>query len=114
MAEPLTPGAFYDSARDFARTALEAHHAQDYSRMAVDAGTALEHLVKACLATRSSALLVELKGEADFQSPGPKPAGPERPGDDPAQGHHDRHHVAGRHAREAGRQLAGLACALLP
>jgi hypothetical protein len=68
MAEPLTPDAFYDSARDFARTALEAHHAQDYRRMAVDAGTALEHLVKACLATRSPALLVELRGEANFQS----------------------------------------------
>ena len=68
MAEPLTPDAFYDSGRDFARTALEAHHVQDYRRMAVDAGTALEHLVKACLATRSPALLVELKGEASFQS----------------------------------------------
>ena len=36
--------------------------------MAVDAGTALSVFVKACLATRSPALLVELKGEANFQS----------------------------------------------
>jgi hypothetical protein len=68
VAEPLTPDAFHESAREFARTALEAHHVQDYRRMALDAGTALEHLVKACLAARSPALLTELRGEANFHS----------------------------------------------
>lgn len=68
MVESFTSDAFYESAQDFARTALEAHHAQDYRRMALDAGTALEHLVKACLADRSPALLTELRGEANFYS----------------------------------------------
>ena len=36
--------------------------------MALDAGTALEHLVKACLAARSPALLTELRSEANFYS----------------------------------------------
>jgi hypothetical protein len=47
---------------------MEAHYAEDYRRMALDAGTALEHLVKACLAVRSPALLVELKSESNFYS----------------------------------------------
>jgi len=33
-------------------TTLQAHHARDYRRVALDAGTALEHLLKACLAAR--------------------------------------------------------------
>jgi hypothetical protein len=33
----------------------------DHQRVAIDAGTALEHLSKACLARRSPALLTELK-----------------------------------------------------
>jgi hypothetical protein len=65
---PLTPDALYDSAREFAGTALAAHHDQKYRRVAVDAGTALEHLAKACLAQRSPALLTELKSEANFPS----------------------------------------------
>lgn len=65
---PLTPDALYNSAREFAGTALAAHHDQKYRRVAVDAGTALEHLAKACLAKRSPALLTELKGEANFPS----------------------------------------------
>jgi len=58
MAEAFSVNGFYDSARDFARTALEAHHAENYRRVALDAGTALEHLAKACLVNRSPALLV--------------------------------------------------------
>jgi len=68
MALPVTPDAFYDGAKEFAHSALEAHHAGKYRRVAIDAGTALEHLAKACLARRSPALLTELKGERNFQS----------------------------------------------
>lgn len=67
MTTDLSPEAFYESAREFAETALQAHHARQYRRVALDAGTALEHLAKACLATRSPALLSELKGEGSFQ-----------------------------------------------
>lgn len=63
MVVPLTPDAFYDSAREFAETALAAHHARKYRRVAIDAGTALEHLAKACLAKRSPGLLAEMKNE---------------------------------------------------
>lgn len=65
---PLTPDAFYGRARDFAQTALVAHHAREHARVALDAGTAIEHLAKACLATRSPALLVDLRGEGNFTS----------------------------------------------
>jgi hypothetical protein len=68
MAAPLSPDAFYESARGFARSALRAHHDQEYRRVTLDAGTALEHLIKAALATRSPALLTELRGEANFRS----------------------------------------------
>jgi hypothetical protein len=68
MVGSLTPDAFYISAREFAQTALEAHHAERYRLVAVHAGTALEHLAKACLARRSPALLTELKGETNFPS----------------------------------------------
>jgi hypothetical protein len=61
VAVDLSPEAFYESARSFAGTALRAHHARDHRRVALDAGTALEHLLKACLVSRSPALLVELK-----------------------------------------------------
>ena len=66
MTAPLSPEAFYDSARGFATTALQAHHTRDYRRVTVDAGTALEHLAKACLAKRSAALLCDLRGEPSF------------------------------------------------
>jgi len=68
MADPFSPDAFYDSARDFALSALEAHHAGNHRRVPLDAGTALEHLAKACLAKRSPALLAELKGEPAVSS----------------------------------------------
>jgi hypothetical protein len=68
MVNSPTPDTLYDSAREFAESALEAHHARKYRRVALDAGTALEHLAKACLATRSPALLTELRGEASFPS----------------------------------------------
>ena len=41
--------------------ALGAHYRGDHQRVAGDAGTALEHLTKACLASRSPALLADLK-----------------------------------------------------
>jgi len=69
VADPLSPGAFYESARDFAQRALQAHHAREFHRVALEAGTALEHLAKACLSRRSPALLVELgRGERSFGS----------------------------------------------
>jgi hypothetical protein len=56
------PGAeeLFASARSFARTALDAHSLPDARRAAMDAGTALEHLIKACLAKRSPVLLLDL------------------------------------------------------
>jgi len=68
MAAPFSSDAFYASAREFARHALEAHHAADHQRVPLDAGTALEHLAKACLAKRSTALLAELKNESSIYS----------------------------------------------
>ena len=68
MAVSFTPEAFYDGARDFAQTALVAHHAQQHRRVALDAGTSLEYLLKACLASRSPALLTELRNEGNFSS----------------------------------------------
>jgi hypothetical protein len=74
---------FYDSARSFARTALEAQNAGDVRRTFMDAGTALEHLIKGCLAKRSPVLLLELDernwgalllvlGEADVVAKAPR------------------------------------------
>jgi hypothetical protein len=68
MAAQFTPDAFYESAHEFAGTALRAHHARQYRRAALDAGMVLEHLAKACLARRSPALLTELKDERSFSS----------------------------------------------
>jgi hypothetical protein len=69
MADPLSRDAFYQSARDCAQRALQAHHARESHRVALEAGTTLEHLAKACLVRRSPALLIELgKGEGSFGS----------------------------------------------
>src|SRR5260221_988091 len=68
MVGSLTPDTFYISAREFAQTALDVHHAERHRLVALHAGTALEHLAKACLARRSPALLTDLKGEASFPS----------------------------------------------
>ena len=68
MSDPFSTEAFCESAREFARSALEAHHAGNHRRVPIDAGTALEHLAKACLADRSPALLAEMKGEGSVAS----------------------------------------------
>jgi hypothetical protein len=68
MADPFSPEALHGSAREFALSALEAHYARNHRRVPLDAGTALEHLAKACLARRSPALLAELKNESGFLS----------------------------------------------
>jgi hypothetical protein len=68
MADPFSPDAFYASAQEFALSALEAHHAGNHRRVPLDAGTALEHLAKACLARRSPALLAELKNDSSVSS----------------------------------------------
>jgi hypothetical protein len=65
---PLTVDGFIESAREFASEALDAYIARKFRRVALDAGTALEHLAKACLASRSPALLTELRGEGNFVS----------------------------------------------
>src|SRR5258708_19086988 len=64
----LTAESFVVGAREFAQTALDAHRAKQYRRLAIDAGTTLEHLAKACLVKRSPALITELKGEGSFPS----------------------------------------------
>jgi hypothetical protein len=61
MVTAPTVRELYKSAAKFARSALDAHHEGDHQRVALDAGTSLEHLTKACLAKRSPALLVELR-----------------------------------------------------
>ncbi len=68
VIDMFTPDSFYSSARKFARTALIANNERDFRRVAVDAATCLEHLAKACLASRSPGLLVELKNERNFSS----------------------------------------------
>lgn len=68
MAGFLTPDAFCESAMEFAQSALDAHRARRFRRVAIDAATSLEHLAKASLAKRSPALLAELRNEANFSS----------------------------------------------
>jgi hypothetical protein len=51
-ADLFSSGAFHESARDFALSALEAHQAVKNRRVPLDAGTTLEHLAKACLVTQ--------------------------------------------------------------
>jgi hypothetical protein len=68
MTVPFSADAFYASAKQFAVSALQAHHAGDHRRVPLDAGTALEHVLKASLAQRSPALLAELKGESSWGS----------------------------------------------
>jgi hypothetical protein len=68
MADRFSPDAFCASAREFALSALEAHHAGNHRRVPIDAGTALEHLAKACLARRSPALLAELRSGSGVTS----------------------------------------------
>lgn len=68
LPDSLTLEGLYGSAVDFARAALDAYHSDDPLRLAIDAGTALEHLAKACLVSRSPALLVELRNEGSWYS----------------------------------------------
>ncbi len=69
MTSPLTPQRLYESARWFAHTGLQDHHDEKFQRAAISLGIALDHLAKACLASRSPALLAaDMKGEASFRS----------------------------------------------
>jgi hypothetical protein len=61
MVTAPTARELYASAAKFAQYALGAHHRGDHQQVAIDAGTVLVHLTKACLANRSPALLAELK-----------------------------------------------------
>jgi hypothetical protein len=65
---PYSSGSFIESAREFASAALDAHVTGNFRRVALEAGTALEHLAKACLASRSPGLLTELRNENNFSS----------------------------------------------
>lgn len=51
----------FASAQRYARAALTEYYTGDRARTPLEAGTSLEHLVKACLAKRSPTLLVDLK-----------------------------------------------------
>lgn len=68
LADPFSPEAFYTSAHDLAHRALEAHNAGDYRCVPLFAGTAIEHLAKACLAQRSPALLAEMRRDSNIRS----------------------------------------------
>jgi hypothetical protein len=63
-----TSDSLYSSARRYARLALEAHAKDRHHLVALDAGTALEHLAKACLVQRSPVLIAEFKNESSFKS----------------------------------------------
>jgi hypothetical protein len=66
MVDPFTSDTFYTSAREFALCALESHYAGNHRRVPLFAGTAVEHLAKACLAKRSPALLLDLRRDSSF------------------------------------------------
>lgn len=68
VPDAFSSDAFYASAQEFAVSTLEAHHAGNRRRVPIDSGTALEHLAKACLASRSLALLAELRGDSSVTS----------------------------------------------
>jgi hypothetical protein len=64
----LSADAFATSAAEFGRSALIAHAQGNPRRVALDAGTALEHLAKAALSRRSPALLAEMRGPDSWRS----------------------------------------------
>ena len=68
MAYLPTADGLYNSARRYARLTLEAHAKGHHHLVALDAGTALEHLAKACLVRRSPVLIAEFKNENSFKS----------------------------------------------
>lgn len=64
MAEPFRPFSLdgnYDDAADSARAALQAHRRTDYPGFGLAAAAALEHLARACLISRSPALIASMK-----------------------------------------------------
>lgn len=68
MAFPPTVDGLWRSARRYARLALDAHASGQHHLVALGAGTALEHLAKACLLWRSPVLIAEFKDESSFRS----------------------------------------------
>jgi hypothetical protein len=68
MTLPLTVDGLYESARRYSRMTLDTHAKGRHHLVALYAGTALEHLAKACLAKRSPALVADFKGESSFRS----------------------------------------------
>jgi hypothetical protein len=63
-----TVDELYDSAVGFAAGAMAAHATGARRRLAVDAVTSLEHLLKACLIFRSPVLVVNLSGEGNWSA----------------------------------------------
>lgn len=59
-----TLDALYDSAKKYALSALKVFGTLERDRFPIYAGTALEHLTKACLFNAHPALLIELKNES--------------------------------------------------
>ncbi|MHB1166474.1 MAG: hypothetical protein ACYC3K_14800 [Candidatus Nanopelagicales bacterium] len=66
MVKVPTSDMLLQSARGFARSAIASHHDGDPARVALYAGTALEHLAKACLASRAPALMLDLREEKQW------------------------------------------------
>ena len=66
MSDDLSADAFCRTAQRFAMGALQAHYIKDFPQVTIAAGTALEHIAKAALITRSLALLAELRGEDNY------------------------------------------------
>lgn len=67
-AKVPTLDELYDSSVSFAAGAMSAHASGSHRRLAVDAVTALEHLMKACLLRRSPVLLVDLGRDGNWGS----------------------------------------------
>jgi hypothetical protein len=67
-AKVPTADELYDSSVSFAAGAMSAHASGSHPRLAVDAVTALEHLMKACLIRRSPVLLVDLGRDGNWGS----------------------------------------------
>ncbi|MFZ2228242.1 MAG: hypothetical protein WA090_03110 [Candidatus Nanopelagicaceae bacterium] len=56
-----TPEALIATSIEYAKSALDAHDSKEYGRIVLLAGTALEHLTKACLVRRHPTLILDLR-----------------------------------------------------
>ncbi|MFJ4749045.1 hypothetical protein [Streptomyces albogriseolus] len=65
MDDSLSFDSLFRGARKFARSALEAHGAEDVEVFLLHAGVSVERLAKAALVKKSPFLLMEMKGKDD-------------------------------------------------